>query len=228
VLLWSAASILRASLIKICLIASLVLAAPILAKDALANDDDRAFKDAVQAVKARDYGRAITLFEPQAKAAKHDAQYNMAVLLQAGKGRPRNYPDALYWSWLAQLGGIEGAEDIASDMLDALTSDDVKTVRTLVGDALKARLDNGDINAIPQFADYHLTILEEPDYDTAYIWYSIAVALNIPDMVDLRDDTESNVEAKNLAGLQAKASELFATYKFEPFIPTGKGGTNGS
>ena len=64
------------------------------------------------------------MFEQQANDAKHDAQYNMA-LLQAGKGR-RNYPDALYWGWLAQLSGIEEAEDLASDVLDTLTEDDIK------------------------------------------------------------------------------------------------------
>ena len=31
---------------------------------------------------ARNYSRALTLFEQQANDAKHDAQYNMAVLLQ--------------------------------------------------------------------------------------------------------------------------------------------------
>ena len=73
-------------------------------------NDNEAFSAAVKAVKARDYSRALILFEQQANDAKHDAQYNMAVLSQAGKGRPRNYPDALYWSWLAQLGGIEEME----------------------------------------------------------------------------------------------------------------------
>ena len=97
--------------------------------------ENEAFSTAVKAVKARDYSRALTLFE-QANNAKHDAQYNMAVLLQAGKGRPRNYPDALYWGWLARLGGIEEAENIASDMLDALTEDDVKAVRARVGENL--------------------------------------------------------------------------------------------
>ena len=76
---------------------------------ASANDEqtkleNAAFKEAVQAVKDKNYGHAITLFEEQAKLSRHDAQYNLAVLLNAGKGRPRNYVDALYWSWQAQLG----------------------------------------------------------------------------------------------------------------------------
>ena len=210
------------------LLISLPLFLSIVEANADSRSDNEAFSTAVKAVKARDYGQALALFEQQANNAKHDAQYNMAVLLQAGKGRPRNYLDALYWGWLAQLGGIEEAEDIASEILDTLTEDDVKAVRTRVGENLQSRLENGDINAISQFADYHLTILEEPAHGTAYIWYSIAVALNIPDMIDRRDDTESDVEANELARLQSEARELFEKYKFAPFNPKDSGGADES
>ena len=210
------------------LLISLTLGLSMVEANAESRKDDEAFSAAVQAVKAGDYSSALTLFEQQANKAKHDAQYNTAVLLQAGKGRPRNYPDALYWGWLAQLGGIEEAEDIANDMLDILTEDDVKAVRERVDENLQSRLQNGEINAISQFADYHLKMLEEPDYDTAYIWYSIAVALNIPDMIDRRDDTESEIEAKELARLQIEARELFEKYKFAPFNSEKVGGVNDS
>ena len=112
--------------------------------------------------------------------------------------------------------------------MDTLTEGDVKAVQARVGENLQSRLENGDINAISQFADYHLTILEEPDFSTAYIWYSIAVALNIPDMIDRRDDTESDIEAKELARLQTEAKELFEKYNFAPFNPKEVGGANES
>ncbi len=146
---------------KLVLLISLTLCLSMVGANADSRSDNEAFSAAVKAVKVRDYSRALTLFEQQANNAKHDAQYNMAVLLQAGKGRPRNYLDALYWGWLAQLGGIEEAEDIASDILDKLTENDVKVVRARVGENLQSRIENGDINAISQFADYHLTILQE-------------------------------------------------------------------
>ena len=93
---------------------------------------------------------------------------------------------------------------------------------------MEARLQNGEINAISQFADYHLKMLEEPDYETAYVWYSIAVALNIPDMIDRRDNTENDIEAKELARLQIEARQLFEKYKFAPFNSEKVGGVNDS
>ena len=212
----------------ISLIIGLALTCSITTANGGSHSADDAFREAVQAVKDRDYGRALKLFEQQANDAKHDAQFNMAVLLQAGKGQPRNYLDALYWGWLARLGGIEEAEDLVDDMLDALTEKDAEAVRGRVSEALQARLDKGDIEAIAQFADYHMSILVEPDFGTAYIWYSIAAALNIPEMASRRDDTENDIEAEELARLQTKARELFDNYNFTPFNPNEKGGEDGS
>ena len=86
---------------KLVLLISLTLGLFMMGAHADSHGENEAFSEAVKAVKARDYSQALILFEQQANDAKHDAQYNMAVLSQAGKGRPRNYPDALYWGWLA-------------------------------------------------------------------------------------------------------------------------------
>ncbi len=212
----------------ISLVIGLTLTCAITTANAGSHSADDTFGEAVQAVKDRDYGRALKLFEQQANDAKHDAQYNMAILLQAGKGQPRNYVDALYWGWLAQLGGIEEAENLVGDILDALTENDAEAVRGRVNEALQARLDNGDIKAIAQFADYHLSIMLEPDYGTAYIWYSIAAALNIPEMADRRDDAENEIESEELARLQTEAKELFYKYNFAPFKPNEIGGADGN
>jgi hypothetical protein len=187
--------------------------------------ENASFKEAVQAVKDKNYSHAIALFEEQAKLPRHDAQYNLAVLLNAGKGQPRNYVDALYWSWQAQLGSIEDAEDLANDIVDLLPQKVADEVRSRVGDTLQARIEANDILAIPQFANFHLTILAEPNYGNAYIWYSIATALNLPDTIDARDDAESQLESKDLVALQTKALELFEQYKLKPLSSIGRAGT---
>jgi hypothetical protein len=205
-----------------------LLGMPANASDPQTQMENKAFKEAVEAVKDKNYAHAITLFEAQAKMTRHDAQHNLAVLLNAGKGRPRNYVEALFWSWQAQLGGIEDAEDLANDIVDFLPPKVADEVRSRVGEALQARIDANDLNAIPQFANYHLTILAEPDYGNAYIWYSIAAAINLPKTSDARDDAESQIESKNLVELQMKTQILFDKYKFKPLPATGKGGKNAS
>ena len=209
-------------------IASCLLGPPANANDPQTQMENKAFKEAVKAVKDKNYAHAITLFEAQAKMPRHDAQYNLAVLLNAGKGRPRNYVEALFWSWQAQLGGIEDAEDLANDIIDLLPPKITDEVRSRVGEALQARIDASDLKAIPQFANYHLTILTEPDYGNAYIWYSIAAAINLPEASGARDDAESQIDSKNLVELQMKTQTLFEKYEFKPFLPKGKGEENES
>ena len=185
------------------------------ASDEQTKMENSAFKEAVQAVKDKNYADAITLFEEQAKLPRHDAQYNLAILLNAGKGRPRNYVDALYWSWQAQLGDIEDAEDLASDIVDLLPPKVADEVRSRVGKTLEARIEASDILAISQYANFHLEILAEPDYGNAYIWHSIAAALSLPGSGDARDDAESQLDSKDLVTLQNKTQELFEKYNFK-------------
>ena len=205
-----------------------LLGMPTNASDPQTQMENKAFEEAVKAVKDKNYAHAITLFEAQAKIPRHDAQHNLAVLLNAGKGRPRNYVEALFWSWQAQLGGIEDAKDLASDIVDLLPPKVVDEVRDRVGEALQERIDANDLRAIPQFASYHITIPTEPDYDNAYIWYSIATAINMPETRDARDDAESQIDSKNLVELQIKTQSLFEKYKFKPLPANGKGEKNAS
>ena len=73
------------------------------------DNSDATFNEAIQAVKDKDFRHAAKLFLIQAENDQHDAQYNLALLLEAGKGTPQNYAKALTWAWSAQLGGIEAA-----------------------------------------------------------------------------------------------------------------------
>ncbi|MFZ9078537.1 MAG: hypothetical protein ACO23H_08385 [Alphaproteobacteria bacterium] len=218
---------------KIAILSLFLSASALLAPVAVATNpetlvENRAFKEAVKAVKNGNYAHAITLFEAQANLPRYDAQYNLAVLLNAGKGRPRNYVEALYWSWQAQLGGIEDAEDLANDIVDLLPPKTTDEVRNRVADALQKRIENKDLTAISQLANYHLTIMAEPDYENAYIWYSIAVALNLPETTDARDDSESQIDTKNLVDLQIKSQRLFEKYNFKPLQTQRKGDKNDS
>ena len=56
-----------------------------------------------------------------ANRSEYEAQYNLAYLLREGKGKPQNYKDALYWVFLAQLGGIELAVELAEEIENKLT-----------------------------------------------------------------------------------------------------------
>ena len=94
---------------------SLTLAVPLPAP-AQIDTSTATFNEALQAVKDKNFRHAVELFSLQAESNQHDAQYNLAILLEAGKGAPQDFTKALIWAWLAQLGGIEAAKELADDL----------------------------------------------------------------------------------------------------------------
>ena len=176
-------------------------------KATVSTDSD--FAKAVQAVKDKNYQLALNLFELEAQKTEFEAMYNLALLLKAGKGRPQNYVNALYWAYLAHLGGIELAEDIIDDLTDILDETQRKPILARVEGQLLERINKGDFEAIPQYAHYFISLLEEPNYEKAYQWYAIAVALNLQDMMALRDDMESKLETEKIPELQEISATLF-------------------
>ena len=193
---------------------------PTLAVDNATNNDadltsDAAFNRAVKAVKSKNYNEAITIFEAQAIASQHDAQYNLAVLLEAGKGRPQNFKQALIWAWSAVLGGIEEAVELADELTDMIPEKALEDARESLREKLQKRIDDGDRTAVMQFASYHAMLLEEADFETAYVWYSIAAAIGEEGSIEARDEAQSKVDDEEIVNLQVKAGTIFESLTFK-------------
>ena len=167
------------------------------------------FNEAVQAVKDKNFRHAVKLFSLQAENNQHDAQYNLAILLEAGKGAPQDFTKALIWAWSAQLGGIEAAEELAEDLSGYLPEKSIEEAREAVRARLEARIKAGSADAVSQFASFHLQMLDEPDYETAYIWFSISTALGLKGTLEARDDARDNVEDERLVDLQSEAGTIY-------------------
>ena len=167
------------------------------------------FNEAVQAVKDKNFRHAVKLFSLQAENDQHDAQYNLAILLEAGKGAPQDFTKALIWAWSAQLGGIEAAEELADDLAGYLPEKSIEEVRGAVRERLEARIEAGSPDAVSQFATFHLQMLEEPDFETAYVWFSISAALGLEGALEARDDARDNVDDEKIVDLQSEAGTIY-------------------
>ena len=167
------------------------------------------FNEAVQAVKDKNFRHAVKLFSLQAENNQHDAQYNLAILLEAGKGAPQDFTKALIWAWSAQLGGIEAAEELAENLSGYLPEKSIEEVREAVRARLEARIEAGSPDAVSQFATFHLQMLDEPDYETAYVWFSISAALGLDGALKARDDARDNVDDEKIVDLQREAGTIY-------------------
>ncbi len=167
------------------------------------------FAMAVKAIKDKNFQDGLTRFIALAEDGDPEAQYNVAVLLHSGRGRPQNYSDALFWARLSQLGNIEQAGGLAEEIQDRMTENDILSVLERVKTWLIGRVNDGYYETIPQLAVYHLELLDEQDYETAYLWYTLATALNIPETIKLRDEAEEELEPEQISALQAQTNTLF-------------------
>ena len=83
-------------------------------------------------VKEKKYSDAVSIFEELARNNEHDAQFNLAFLINGGKGTTKNYSEALFWAFLSKLGKIEKAEELSKDL--------VKMVQRIVWKMLSLRV----------------------------------------------------------------------------------------
>lgn len=177
---------------------------------AVADGQSAPFNDAVQAVRDKNYGAAYEGFLALAEAADHDAQYNLAILLRKGLGHPANYAQSLKWVWLAEVGGNAKAPKLCEELLELVPQDTQETIRLQVKQALDSRFKEGDSKVILQFAQYHLSIVIEPDYKSAYALRALAAAIGVKKAVELRDEIEGELEPADLIEAQQMAAKLFA------------------
>lgn len=177
---------------------------------AVADGQSAPFNDAVQAVRDKNYGAAYEGFLALAEAADHDAQYNLAILLRKGLGHPANYAQSLKWVWLAEVGGNAKAPKLCEELLELVPQDTQETIRLQVKQALDSRFNEGDSKVILQVAQYHLSIVIEPDYKSAYALRALAAAIGVKKAVELRDEIEGELEPADLIEAQQMAAKLFA------------------
>ena len=192
------------------------------ATSAQVTESDRLFKLATDFVKERKYSEAVSIFRELAKNDEHDAQYNLAFLISAGKGITKNYSEALFWAFLSQLGKIEKAEELTEDLIDIVPEKVLKDVREKVLEHLLVRFDNRDRAVLTELGDFYLLVLEEQDFENAYIWYNVASALGVENSSDIRDKVEKELEPDTIVKMQEASRKRYEEFTEEPVIESGK------
>ena len=192
------------------------------ATSAQVTESDRLFKMATDFVKERKYSEAVSIFRELAKNDEHDAQYNLAFLISSGKGITKNYSEALFWAFLSQLGKIEKAEELTEDLIDIVPEKVLKDVREKVLEHLLVRFDNRDRAVLTELGDFYLLVLEEQDFENAYIWYNVASALGVENSSDIRDKVEKELEPDTIIKMQEASRKRYEEFTEETVIESEK------
>ena len=186
-------------------------------------DSDRLFKVATDYVKEKKYTEAVSIFEELARNNEYDAQYNLAFLISSGKGITKNYSEALFWAFLSQLGKIEKAEELTEDLIDVVPEKILKDVREKVLERLLTRFESKDMGVLTQLGDFYLLILEEQDFENAYLWYNVASALGVQNSAEIRDKVEKELEPDTIVKMQDASRKRYKEFTSKESTEEKKG-----
>ena len=80
---------------------------------------------------------------------------------------------------------------------------------TRIKTALLTEIDQGAINSLPQLATYYITLLDDYDYEQAYVWFALGAALDLPEQDIRRTEMEDELQTEQIAPLQRETTKLF-------------------
>ena len=175
-------------------------------------NSDRLFKMATDFVKEKKYTDAVSIFEELARNNEYDAQYNLAFLINGGKGTTKNYSEALFWAYLSKLGRIEKAEELSKDLAKKVPEKVLKDVRGKVLQHLLDRFENKEKAVLMELGDFYLLVLDEQDFENAYLWYNVASALGVENSGDVRDKVEKELEPDTIFKMQTASRKRYEEF----------------
>ncbi|MEK9571162.1 MAG: hypothetical protein VW124_19230, partial [Paracoccaceae bacterium] len=135
--------------------------------------------------------------------------YNLSLLFFNGLGIPKNFRQALIWSWKAHLNKHETARIQVNNILDMITPD----LQNAVAEDLILEFTDiaktGNSEAALKLGITYTELLVEPDYPTAYVWLSIAQAYGVEEASGLLMSTTDELTVEEVIIKQDEASTLF-------------------
>jgi TPR repeat protein len=171
---------------------------------------DQSFMTAVKLVEKKQYIDAVNIFNLLAQQEIPEAQFNLSLLLFNGLGVPKNYKQALVWSWKAYLNNHESAINQVNDILEIVTPELQSAVADELIQELTAIANNGDATAALKLGITFTELMVEPDYASAYVWLSIAQAFGIEEASPIMVNVTEQLAIEEVIVKQDEAAKLFA------------------
>ena len=168
------------------------------------------FAIAVKNVESKNFLEAVRSFDKLAQSGLPEAQFNLSLLYSSGLGTPKNYKTALYWSWQAHLNGHETANNQVTEIYDLITEALRDAVANQIIEELLASAKAGDQNAALKLGKTYTDLLVVPDYQSAYVWLSIAQAYGLESASSLLKQTADQLTLEDILVQQEQASNTFS------------------
>ena len=168
------------------------------------------FEMAVKNVESKNFLDAVRGFEKLAQSGLPEAQFNLSLLHSSGLGTPKNYKMALYWSWQAHLNDHPTAINQINEIFDLITEALRDTVANQIIDELLTVAKAGEQTSALKLGKTYTDLLVTPDYQSSYLWLSIAQAYGLESASGLLSQVADELTLEEILVQQEQASTTFS------------------
>lgn len=155
--------------------------------------------------------RPITVYEAFFKLAQDGhgaAQLNLAILTAKGDGIIQNNRVALYWEWRARLSGETQAIQVIECLTAQTLPQDHESVAYKLRFTYSDQFERGNLSAAFRLGRVYNELYEPADIDNAFVWFSIASALDIKYAKAFRETVGRDLTIEQRTKLQVDAQAM--------------------
>ena len=157
----------------------------------------------------KQFTKAINKLRDLSEKNKPQAQLLFAKILYSGEITTQDFEMSYFWANTSKLGGLKKSSNIISKLNNLIDEENKVKINEKIKMFLNKSALSGDKLAIVQVAKWNLELSPEPNFENAYKWYNIAVALGIKSAKIKRDEMIENIEKQRLFEIQKESIKIF-------------------
>ncbi len=181
----------------------------IVSNKSYSNNHNNNLENVYEHLRNKQFTEAINKLRDLSEKNKPEAQLLYAKILYSGEITTQDFEMSYFWSNTSKLGGLKKSSNIISKLNDLIDEENKLKINEEIKKFLNKSALSGDKLAIVQIAKWNLELSPEPNFENAYKWYNIAVALGIKSAKIKRDEMIENIEKQRLFEIQKESINIF-------------------
>ena len=173
------------------------------------NNHNNNLENVYEHLRNKQFTEAINRLKDLSEKNKPEAQLLYAKILYSGEITTQDFEMSYFWSNTSKLGGLKKSSNITNKLNDLIDEENKLRINEKIKIFLNKLALAGNKLAIVQIAKWNLELSPEPNFENAYKWYNIAVALGIKTAKIKRDEMIENIEKQRLFEIQKESIKIF-------------------
>ena len=185
----------------------------IVSNKSYSNNHNNNLENVYEHLRNKQFTEVINELRDLSEKNKPEAQLLYAKILYSGEITTQDFEMSYFWANTSKLGGLKKSSNIINKLNDLIDEENKLKINEKIKMFLSKSALSGDKLAIVQVAKWNLELSPEPNFENAYKWYNIAVALGIKSAKIKRDEMIENIEKQRLFEIQKESIKIFNKIK---------------